>query len=153
MNSNSLRANSLLSEMAFRVPVGRRRGGRGGILVANAEVMEELRILREEMAAMTEVGRRDPEAGDVSEAEVELEAEERTEEDIGVKLLKAVIGASSKPRQEIDAYNGGLNPKELVVWINSMDKHFDFSEVPEDKKVKFAATRLKGHALLWWDSV
>ena len=34
-----------------------------------------------------------------------------------------------------------------------MDKHFDFAEVPEDKKVKFTVTRLKGHALLWWDGV
>jgi hypothetical protein len=75
------------------------------------------------------------------------------EENIGLKLLKEVIGASSKPRVEIAAYNGGLNLEELVDWINSMDKHFDFSEVPEDKKVKFAVTRLKGHALLWWDGV
>jgi len=34
-----------------------------------------------------------------------------------------------------------------------MDKHFDFAEIPEDKKVKFVVTRLKGHALLWWDGV
>ena len=34
-----------------------------------------------------------------------------------------------------------------------MDNHFDFSEILEDKKVKFAVTRLKGHALLWWDGV
>ena len=34
-----------------------------------------------------------------------------------------------------------------------MDKHFDFYKVPEDNKVKFAVTRLKGHALLWWDGV
>ena len=114
--------------------------------------MEDLRVMREEMTAMREAGRRDPEAGDVSEAEVEPEAEERTE-DIGVKLLKAVIGASSKPRVEIAAYNGGLNPEELVDWVNSMAKHFDFSKVHEDKKVKFAVTRLKGHALLWWDGV
>ena len=71
MNSNSSGTNLLPSEMEFRVPVVRRRGGQGGRPVANAEVMEELRILQEEMAAMREAGRRDPEAGDVSEAEVE----------------------------------------------------------------------------------
>ena len=54
---------------------------------------------------------------------------------------------------EIDAYNGGLNLEELVDWINTMDKHFDFVEMPEDKKVKFAVTRLKGHVLLRWDGV
>ena len=96
--------------MAFRVRRG--RGGRGGRPIANAEVMEDLRVLREEMIAMREARRRDLEAGDVSEAkpESEAEAEERTEEDIGMKI----IGASSKPRIEIAAYDGGLNPEELV---------------------------------------
>ena len=57
--------------MAFRFPIGHGRGGRGGRPVANTKVVEELRILREEMIVMREAGRRDPEAGDVSEAEVE----------------------------------------------------------------------------------
>ena len=73
--------------------------------------MEELRIMREEMAAMTEAGR-DPAASDVSEAEQEGEPETEDEiEDIAVKLLKAVIGASSEPRLEMATYNGGLNPE------------------------------------------
>ena len=110
--------------MDFRVRCG--KGGRGGRPIANAEVMEELRVLQEEMTAMREAGRRDPEAGDVSEPESEAEPEERTEEDIGMKILKAVIGASSKPRVEIATYNGGLNTKELVDWINSMENHFVF---------------------------
>lgn len=98
--------------------------------------------------------RRDPEASDVSEVELEGEpkVEDETKDNV-VRLLKAVIGASSKPRLEIVAYNGGLNPEELVDCINTVDKHFDFVEMPEDKKVKFAVTRLQGHALLWWDSV
>ena len=106
------------------------------------------------MASIEEAGRRDPETGDVNEVEKETEPEEEvTDENIGLKLLKPVIGASSKSRVEIATYNGGLNPEELVDWINAMDKHFDFAEVPEDKKVKFTVTRLKGHALLRWDGV
>ena len=34
-----------------------------------------------------------------------------------------------------------------------MDKYFECEEVGEDHRVKFAATKLKGHAALWWDSV
>jgi hypothetical protein len=34
-----------------------------------------------------------------------------------------------------------------------MDKHFDYEKTPDDKKVKFTVTKLKGHALLWWDGV
>ena len=34
-----------------------------------------------------------------------------------------------------------------------MNKCFDYEEISEDKKVKFAVTKLKGHAALWWDGV
>ena len=85
--------------MAFQFQRGHGRGGRGGKPVANAEVMEEMRTLRAEVEAIRNVGRRDPEAGDVSEVEQEdntEEEEEVTEENLGLKLLKGVMGASSK---------------------------------------------------------
>ena len=34
-----------------------------------------------------------------------------------------------------------------------MNKHFNFAEVKEDKQVRFAVTRLRVHASLWWDGV
>ena len=34
-----------------------------------------------------------------------------------------------------------------------MDKFFDYDETDKEKKVKFAITRLKGHAALWWNGV
>ena len=35
-----------------------------------------------------------------------------------------------------------------------MEKYFDYEEEADDKKkVKFAITRLKGHATIWWDQL
>eukprot|EP00253_Pinus_taeda_P012663 PITA_12663 len=34
-----------------------------------------------------------------------------------------------------------------------MEKFFDYEETKDEKKVKFAVTKLKGHATLWWDGV
>ena len=34
-----------------------------------------------------------------------------------------------------------------------MDKYFDYEEIDDKKKVKFAVTRLKGHAAIWWDEL
>ena len=34
-----------------------------------------------------------------------------------------------------------------------MNFFFDYEEMGEDKRVKFAVTKLKGHAALWWDGV
>jgi len=55
---------------------------------------------------------------------------------------------------EIPMYEGSLNTEELIDWINSLDKYFDYEEETDDKKkVKFVVTRLKGHAAIWWDEL
>jgi hypothetical protein len=41
----------------------------------------------------------------------------------------------------------------LLDWISSLDKYFDYEEIDDEKKVKHAVTRLKGHATLWWDEL
>ena len=37
--------------------------------------------------------------------------------------------------------------------MNAMDKIFEWKPMPEEKKVKFACTKLKVHAMIWWDHV
>ena len=50
-------------------------------------------------------------------------------------------------------YSGNLNVEELMDWINDLNKYFDFEEIEDKKKVRYAATRLKGHAAIWWDEL
>ena len=50
-------------------------------------------------------------------------------------------------------YEGNLYFEELRDWIRALDKYFDYEDVEEDKKVKHAVTRLKGHETLWWDEL
>ena len=38
-------------------------------------------------------------------------------------------------------------------WINAMNRYFDFEEIEDKKKVRYAATRMKGHAAIWWDGI
>ena len=35
-------------------------------------------------------------------------------------------------------------------WINDLNKYFDFEEIEDKNKVRYAATRLKGHSAIWW---
>jgi hypothetical protein len=60
---------------------------------------------------------------------------------------------SAKPKIEVPMYEGNLNVEELIDWINSLDKYFDYDDVDEGKKVKYAVTRLKGHVSLWWNEL
>jgi hypothetical protein len=50
-------------------------------------------------------------------------------------------------------YEGNLDIEELLDWFRALDKYFDYEYIEEDKKVKHAITRLKGHATLWWDEL
>eukprot|EP00253_Pinus_taeda_P031683 PITA_31683 len=56
--------------------------------------------------------------------------------------------ASGRPKVEIPLYEGNLNVEELIDWSSALDKYFDYEEVEDKKKVKFAATRLKGHVAI-----
>jgi hypothetical protein len=41
----------------------------------------------------------------------------------------------------------------LLDWIRALDTYFDYEDIEEDKKVRHAVTKLKGHAALWWDEL
>ena len=93
--------------------------------------------------------------GDVSglEEEGNDQEEEAALESAEMKMLRSVLGSSSRPKPSLSTYDGNLSAEGLIDWIGELDRYFDYEEVEEDKKVKLAVTRLKGHATLWWDSV
>ena len=116
--------------------------------------MEEIRRLQTRMDALEENRQQDPVGADISDNEEEPKEEREVEADRAkIRLLKSMIGASMRPKPEVPTYQGGLDANELLDWINEMDKLFDYDETNEERKVKFAVTRLKGHASLWWNGV
>jgi hypothetical protein len=60
---------------------------------------------------------------------------------------------SSKIKMDIPSYEGNLDVEELLDWIRALDTYFDYEDIKEDKKVRHAVTKLKGHAALWWDEL
>jgi len=52
---------------------------------------------------------------------------------------------------KIDVHNfeGKLQPDLFLEWIEKMDQFFDWKEIPENRKEKFASLKLTGHALTW----
>eukprot|EP00253_Pinus_taeda_P029029 PITA_29029 len=133
--------------------IGRRGRGRGARRMADEALREELRVLTARLEAVEVGRRRDPELGDVSEEEVEVAAEGPEGDSPEVKLLKFVLLSNSRPKPELPTYDGSLSIDVVLYWISEMDKYFECEEVSEDRRVKFAATKLKGHPTLWWDSV
>jgi hypothetical protein len=68
-------------------------------------------------------------------------------------LIKVVSRIGAKERIKVPMYKGNLEVEELLDWIRAMYKHFDYEDIEEDKIVKHAVMRLKGHTTLWWDEL
>jgi hypothetical protein len=123
--------------------------------LANRVVEREMRELRARLEAMEAAQRRAPDAGDISDAESEeVEVEEAAGENVvEERLLRAVVRLGARAKIEVPMYEGNLDVEELLDWIRSMDKYFDYEDVDEEKRVRHVVTRLKGHATLWWDEL
>jgi len=133
--------------------VQRRGRGRGARRVADKGLREQLRILTAHLEVVEAGRRRDPKIGDDSEEEAATATDGSEEEAPELRLLRWVLLASSKPKPEIVNYDGSLSADVLLYWVSELDKYFENEEISEDKRVRFTATKLKGHATLWWDSV
>jgi len=46
-----------------------------------------------------------------------------------------------------------LDPDELLEWTHTVERVCEYKDVPDDKKVKLVALRLRKYASLWWTNV
>jgi hypothetical protein len=140
-------------------PKEERETSRGrGRQVQNPEVERDLHNIRARLVDVEIRQKHTADVGDISESENEDDAghgeEEVTAEDAAnERLLKAVARMGAKAKMDIPVYEGNLDAEELLDWIRALDTYFDYEDAEEDKKVKHAVTRLKGHAALWWDEL
>ncbi|KAH9303468.1 hypothetical protein KI387_015051, partial [Taxus chinensis] len=91
------------------------------------ERLQDVEISQRRCIDLGDVSEEEPKATIVSEVTV---LEDRPKE----ILLKAIIGASSKPKVEIPMYEGTLKLEDLIDWIYVMDKYFEYIEVTDNKK-------------------
>jgi hypothetical protein len=68
-------------------------------------------------------------------------------------LLREVVRLGARANIEVPMYEVNLDDKELLDWIRSIDKYFDYEDVDGEKRVRHVVTRIKGHAALWWDEL
>ena len=54
---------------------------------------------------------------------------------------------------EIPDFEGRMHPDEFVDWLNTIERIFDYQDVPENQKVKVVAIKLKKYASLWWENL
>jgi CRISPR/Cas system-associated endoribonuclease Cas2 len=55
--------------------------------------------------------------------------------------------------QQKSNFEGKLQPDEFVDWLQTVERVFEYKEVPEEKKVKIIVVKLKKHASIWWENL
>ena len=139
-------------------PEEREMSRRRGRQMTDPAMEREMHDLRARLEDMETTQRRTVSVGDLSDSESEIEAEHEGEEvaakDVATeRLIRAIGRMGARAKMDIPVYEGNLDAEELLDWIRALDTYFDYEDVEEDKKVKHAVTRLKGHATLWWDEL
>ncbi|KAK0598709.1 hypothetical protein LWI29_037260 [Acer saccharum] len=54
---------------------------------------------------------------------------------------------------KIPEFEGKMQPDEFIEWLNTVDRIFEYQEVPEHRKVKLVAIKLRKHASFWWENL
>jgi Retrotransposon gag protein len=56
-------------------------------------------------------------------------------------------------KTDISVYEGRIQPNEFIYWLNTVERVFEYQDVPEKEKVKIVAIKLKKHASIWWEQL
>lgn len=61
-------------------------------------------------------------------------------------VFSAIAKMGKRPKLEVPVFSGNLNPDELINWNNELEEYFEYEDIEDPDRIKFAKARLKGHA-------
>ena len=72
-----------------------------------------------------------------------------------MKLLGSLGGSHASPTssKSISLSLGRLDPDDFLEWIQTVERVFEYKEVPDEQKVKVIALKLRKYASLWWTNL
>lgn len=53
----------------------------------------------------------------------------------------------------IPEFEGRMQHDEFIDWLHTVERIFEYEDVPEHYKVKLVAIKLKKHASIWWEQL
>uniref|UniRef100_A0A2N9G1E0 Reverse transcriptase domain-containing protein n=1 Tax=Fagus sylvatica TaxID=28930 RepID=A0A2N9G1E0_FAGSY len=65
-------------------------------------------------------------------------------------LARALKSTDRSIQVHVQDFEGKLNADDYCDWVASLEAFFEWKDLSDERKVQFVATKLKGHALIWW---
>ena len=69
------------------------------------------------------------------------------------KLFKAITKIGKRPKFKVPTFLQKINLEELIDWIHELEEYFEYEEIEDTNRVRFAKAKLKGHTKMWWQEV
>ncbi|VFQ86098.1 unnamed protein product [Cuscuta campestris] len=118
------------------------------LIASNVELKAHVEYLAKQVAQLTKLK--------MSMVQTPKESEDEQEEDAQSEVPSATMRrnnqekSSSNFKVEIPTFDGKDDPEDFIEWLEMIERVFDYTEVPEDKKVKLVALKFRGYASTWW---
>ena len=62
-------------------------------------------------------------------------------------------GSKFNPKVEVPEFEGTPYVDDFLDWLNSVERIFEYYDVPKQKKVKLVAIKLRQHTYFWWKNL
>src|SRR5271156_4454510 len=135
------------------MPPRRECGRRAGVVTPEVrELQRQVRALQEDICRGMNLNARnesEDEAEEGNDDQEEVEVFNPEEE----RIFRSISKIGKRPKIEVPTFSGNLNPEELIDWINKCEEYFEYEDIEDPDRVKFAKARLKGHAKIWWQEI
>jgi len=76
--------------------------------------------------------------------------ESSSEEDEGGRPFRPSGGGNLDFKVDIPEYEGHLDPDVFLDWLRTVERVFDHKDIPDEKKAKLVALKLRKYASIWW---
>jgi len=76
--------------------------------------------------------------------------ESSSEEGEGGRLFRSSGGSNLDFKVDLPEFEGHLDPDLFLDWLRTVERVLDNKEIPDEKKVKLVAFKLRKYASIWW---
>ncbi|XP_017978278.1 PREDICTED: uncharacterized protein LOC108662429 [Theobroma cacao] len=76
-----------------------------------------------------------------------------SDEEVPIRRLRTTAARDLRIKIDIPEFEGRLHPDDFLDWLYTVERVFELKDIPDEKRVKLVAIKLKKHASIWWENL